>query len=137
MNLIESLKDAGELALKYKQMDIYEKLLAIREELAAIKEQNLQLIAENRDLKEALSFKEKLIFENGVYWIQEDKMTPNRDRTPICPHCYDASKAIFRLQVLENPNNRDKDVCCHGCKNVVTIQEGNEEDPAIRRVSGG
>ena len=43
MNLLDGLKNASDLALKYKQMDLYAQIVSLREDALALREDNLQL----------------------------------------------------------------------------------------------
>ncbi len=64
-----------------------------------LKEQNIKLREEARSLQEKLSLQSKIAFEKGVYWIEEDEMTKDKTKTPICPRCWDMDKTVVRQRI--------------------------------------
>ncbi len=76
-----------------------EDLVELRQEMLDLKEQNIKLREEARSLQEKLSLQSKIAFEKGVYWIEEDEMTKDKTKTPICPRCWDMDKTVVRQRI--------------------------------------
>ena len=80
-------------------MDLFEKLLDYRVEMADVRKDNLKLRDEVVQLKEQLKLKSQVVFERGINWIECDEMTKDKSKTPICPKCYATGKVVMRLSI--------------------------------------
>ncbi len=114
MQVLDVLKEAGNLAQKYKNMELYEQLLTVREELSGLREELIQLKEENKSLKERLELQAKVVFENGLYWIRGDRLAEDKD-TPICPRCWDVDNTLMRLKIYKDSYGKES-VFCYNCK---------------------
>ena len=121
---MEIIKEAVALARKYDNIELYQKLLTVEENLVELREENLKFREEIGSLNERLKLKSQIIFEGVTYWIEDDEMTKDSSRTPICRNCYDKEGKVFRLPIesgFEPDGAPNRFILCHNCKFISNI----------------
>lgn len=127
-------KDLLKLVKEANNIELHEGILEVKGRMLELEEINQQLKKEVSLLEEKLSLKEKLIFDNGVYWIAQDPMSKDKTDTPICPTCYDKNGGVMRLKVQVVGYSGENYIECPDCKTYITIEEGrSHRGPNIQR----
>ena len=122
MSIIDTAKDAYDLAKKGMTIELQEELLKMREEALALQEENLELRKKVQQLEQKQDLSEKVKWEKPHYWIEDgDK----RDG-PYCQKCYDGHKKLVRLQ-----GGRNDLWDCLECKSRIVGPEYTTPEPII------
>jgi hypothetical protein len=98
MGIIDNVKDIAELIKKYDNVELYQKIIDLRDEIFELKEDNLKLKEKIKSLEEEKKINEKMIFELPFYWLKDGEKKDG----PYCQKCYDDNKKLIRLQDLKN-----------------------------------
>ena len=96
MSLLDGLKSASDLALKYKQMDLYEQIVSLREEALALREDNLQLRGELARLRMAEATSQDLVRRGNCYY----KTSDTGDEHPYCLTCWDHDRKLISMTLV-------------------------------------
>ena len=94
--LKEGGRSLGKAEMKLKLAELVSSLADAKLEVVKIQELLLEKDRLIRDLKEAQSLKEKLIWRAPVYYLP----TQNGEEGPFCPQCYDNNQKVIRLQTF-------------------------------------
>jgi len=113
MSVIDTVKEAANLAKEHGRMDLYEELLKHREDSLKLREESLALKNEISVLKKQEEIQVGLVYHEGVHWIKKDSMTQENSPTPICPRCWDVDKVIVRQKLGRYGSSG----FCFSCKN--------------------
>ena len=97
-----------DLIKKGSTVEAQEQIMELREATIELQEENIELKEQIRNLQEQLKTKQKLNFNRGVYWVQDE----NNQDGPFCPQCYDTTTLLVRLQ------DSDDVFICYTCKNL-------------------
>jgi hypothetical protein len=89
----EAIKNAIGLARKANQAELERVLLDLRDDIATLRDANIELRNENRELREKLQTREELLWENDVYW----KTDGSKKVGPFCPKCFAGSSVVSRM----------------------------------------
>ncbi len=124
MGIIDNAKDIAELIKKIGNMELYEKIISLRDEIFQLKEENLNLRENLKSLKESQEIKSNMKYEPPYYWLEKD----NKKDGPYCQKCYDDNGKLMRLQ-----NHGNGCWYCLTCKSSVTdssyrLPERNQAD---------
>ncbi|MBR2566588.1 MAG: hypothetical protein IKE29_18505 [Paenibacillus sp.] len=95
MSIISDIKEVATIVQKADNIELYKKILDLQSEAMNILEQNNNLKAEVRELRDRFEIQEKLTFKNNKYWISNDE-------GPFCTKCWDVEKKLVRHQDLYN-----------------------------------
>ncbi len=117
---VELMKAAYEILKKANRLDLAEQLMNGREDLLNLREENLQLKQDNESLKQKLKLKSEIIYERGLCWIEEDEMTKDKSKTPICPQCWQVDGIVNRLPIQvwgQRPG-----IQCAKCKRIFYLE---------------
>ena len=117
---VEFIKTALDVFQKANRLDLVEQLTSGREDLLNLREENYQLKQDNESLKQKLKLKSKIIYERGLCWIEEDEMTKDRSKTPICPQCWQVDGIANRSPIEEWHQGRG--ISCSRCKGVFDLK---------------
>lgn len=133
--VLASIKSATEIAKVFKDSDVsFEKaefklkladlisaLADARIEVTEIQQLLIEKDAEIRELKENLSVKEKVTWEEPSYWLINGE---NKDG-PFCQQCYDKNKELIRLQ-----GNGEGYWVCKACQNSY-VDSSHDSTPSV------
>jgi hypothetical protein len=93
MDITKTLKTAGELALKYREMDLYEQIIALREDIATLREENISLREQNKNLLDSISITPTLVRDGNCYYKDAD----SDHHHPFCLTCWDHDRKLISL----------------------------------------
>jgi len=88
MGIVENIKETAKLIQKIDNIDLYRRILDLQAEV-------MELVDENRRLKEQLQVRSELTFDKGAYWLGKDEKT--RDG-PFCSRCWDVDRKLVRIR---------------------------------------
>jgi len=120
MQPLDFIKTAYDVLQKANRLDLAEQLTGLREDLLNLREENLELKEENENLKQQLRIKSKIVYEQGICWIEEDEMTKDKSKTPICPQCWQVEGIVNRLPIQvwgQRPG-----IQCASCKRIFHLK---------------
>ena len=109
MGLMEEIKAFSGMLGTVASADIYKKLIDIQIQAAQIQQENNELKKELEDLKALNDIKERLHFENNMYWVNKG----NTKEGPFCSKCWDDNNKLVRL------HTQDKDYRCPVCDTFI------------------
>ena len=93
MSILDNAKQIAELIKKYKDQDLYERIVALREEILEIREENITLKHDLKTLKEASSISARLRRDGNSYFLDDDTSKTH----PYCLTCWDADRKLVSL----------------------------------------
>lgn len=111
MGIIDNAKDIAELIKKMGNMELYEKIIDLRDEIFSLREENLQQKEEINKLNNLLNVKQKVFYAAPYYWATIDG---GKKAGPFCQKCYDTDKSLIRLQDCKRGVWK-----CLSCQSVV------------------
>jgi hypothetical protein len=111
---LPTFKEAIDLIKKGGTIEAQEKIMELREAYIELQEENLNLRQRLRELEEAISIREKLIWEPPYYFLKIDE---SKKDGPFCQQCYDKDKKLIRLF-----RRSDHVWDCKSCKNIYSIR---------------
>ena len=96
MDAIQAIKDSIKIAKDIGNVELRGQLLDVQSELNGLKEKVNDLTTANRDLREKLSQKESLTFDQnkGAYFLT---LPDNSSSGPYCSRCFDVSGSLVRM----------------------------------------
>jgi len=119
MGLLENIKGGIEVIQKSDNLDLVKQMMAIQTDAWTMSEENRVLKEENNILKEKLKIKEKLIYKDNSYWMEEKGNVPE----PYCSRCWDKNQNAVHLHLCGNPAF----ATCPSCKVQVQIDPDYKE----------
>lgn len=109
MSVIEGLKTAGKVLQEAGKIEQYQQILDAQQRMLEMLATISELTEENRILKQQLSARDAMFYENNAYWSK-----PNDDKSdgPFCSRCWDVDGKTVRLKPgINNPAFSS----CPGC----------------------
>jgi len=100
LGITDAVELTSRIASLIKQgatMELQERIMELREAVLNVKEELLKLREENSELKRAVEEEHRLVFREGVYWLQDEDDENDLDG-PFCQKCRDAERKTVRLQ---------------------------------------
>lgn len=91
---LPSYTEISDLLKKGAIPEAQELIMRLREAAVQLREENDSLKEQLNQLRAKLDFRNKLRFEESVYWIQEED---GRKDGPFCPICYENNGKLNRL----------------------------------------
>lgn len=92
---LPNYKDIIDLIKKGATLEAQEKVMALREGALELQEENINLQEEIKKLQEKLEIKEKIYFEDGLYWLISNET--NNPNDPFCPRCFDVEGKLVHI----------------------------------------
>lgn len=118
MGIIDEAKSLAKTIQQMDNIELYKKILDIQAEAMDLIEENKNLKQVNEKLRDELKIKEKLEFENNLYWLKEND---NERIGPFCTRCWDKEHILMRLHKKDDGWGRIY-VVCPECKTQVDIK---------------
>lgn len=87
MNVLDHIKETVKIIQKMDNIDLYKKILDLQAEV-------MDLIEENRNLKNRLEIKDDIKFIKNSYWIVKNG---EMQEGPYCSRCYDYENKLVHL----------------------------------------
>lgn len=109
MGLINELKGVSDTLQKIGQVDLYQKITPLIDNIIKIREENIELKEENIRLKEKLKIKDSLVFRNNCYYTTDGE-------GPFCSSCWDNKGKLIRHHITKGVNGSTV-LWCPICKN--------------------
>ena len=109
--VLDGIKKAREVSKRTKDADTLAVLLDAQEAALELKEELLNVRAENIGLKEKLTLRETMAFDRGAHWKEGE----HRDG-PFCSRCLEADGKAIRLTPGYGQNHG-----CPECKNNFEV----------------
>ena len=96
MGIIDNAKEIAECVKKYNDQELYQKLVALREEILSLREENLQLRETVSQLESSSKIASELIRDGNAYYIERE----GQDRAgPFCMACWDYDSKLVNMTV--------------------------------------
>lgn len=129
MSAIDTVRELATLIQKLDNVPITDKVIQLQSDVMQLQEDLFQLREENRQLKESLTLKEDLIFEEDLYWKDVEPR-----EGPFCTNCLDGEDRLVRMH---QPTS--KGFTCPKCDTFVPNadfkrrREHREDNPVMPR----
>jgi hypothetical protein len=122
MSIIEDLKEIADLARKYNDDELNQKIVKLEEEIVEFTLQIGSLEEETQELKRTFSVSKKMKFKKPLYYQEDDPI-------PFCPRCWEKDRKPVHLlgPVKVGAGLR---YGCPNCKGFF-VQEGKGPSPNI------
>ena len=109
MDIIKGLGTAADVLRKADKIPEYQQILDAMRRLSEQETEISDLKRENRQLKEDLEIKKKLVHIAEVYYFEED----NHREKPFCAKCYDVEIKLVHMTEWRDGKKR-----CPNCQNT-------------------
>jgi hypothetical protein len=117
MDIVDNVKEIAELAEKYKDEELNQKIMELENQILSLITQMRSLEEAHEEREKTLSLIKKMQFKKPFYF-QED------DPVPFCPHCWEREKNPVHLlgPVKVAAGFR---YGCPSCKEYFLVGEGD------------
>jgi hypothetical protein len=111
LDIVQQAKDIAEMVRKYQDQDLYERIIALREDILGLREDNLRLKEENKTLSDAANIQHELMRVGNEYYRKDD----TQRKQPYCMTCWDYEHKLVNLHVLSKDDDGEIFTSCHIC----------------------
>jgi ribosomal protein L37AE/L43A len=111
MVIIDILKTSGKILKEAGKIEQYEQIVDAQQKITEMQQRIISLEEDNKNLKEKLEIKGKIMAEENVYWVENG----NKKDGPFCTCCYDSEYKLIRLHKKSHLNVWN----CPKCKNRI------------------
>ena len=94
MGLIDTIKEAAEMAQQLGQIELRSKILDLQTAALEEREERLRLVGQIEQLQKVLDVSDRLSFSDNRYWMENDDGTKDG---PFCTRCWDVDRNLVRL----------------------------------------
>ncbi len=116
MGVIENMKELADLIKKAGDIELYRKIVESEGEVIELTREKRRLEERVEELEKLLVLQEGMAFRAPFYF-------QDRDETPFCPRCWEASKrAVHLFHNFTNEENTRWD--CPDCKRMYLVDAG-------------
>lgn len=105
----EDIKKIAKVLQEAGKIDLYEKLLQMKERAIEMQAKIELLTAENKNLIKNQVIREKLELKDNHYWLK----TKNDVDGPYCTKCWDKDQLLIRVPVYNNNEYQFECPSCH------------------------
>jgi hypothetical protein len=107
--IFTTLKEGANAIREAKNLELYERMLAVYGDVMELVEKNRVLVEENRALTEELKIKGQLQFDEGFhcYW----RMNDSKQDGPYCSVCWDVDAKLVRMRSYRGQSGNSACVC--------------------------
>ena len=110
MNIIDQAKEIASLVKKYNDQDLYQRIVDLRDEIFALKEENFNLKTYLAEIKKKDDIGSELVRDGNCYFKKSDV-----DRNqPFCMACFDYDGKLVNL-ILNNQGKFGTTIQCNIC----------------------
>jgi len=109
VSLLGDFKEVADLLKKAGNIELYEKILHLREQIVEISSENLELKDKNQGLEKKLRQKTEMIFKKPFYYKDGDDV-------PHCPTCWETKSQA--VHVIDGATQGT--YICHHCRGGFT-----------------
>jgi hypothetical protein len=93
MGMVDHAKEIAELIKKYNDQDLYERIVALREEILELREHNIHLRERVKALEYAEDVGGRLVRDGNCYLFKDDE----KHERPYCLTCWDSDQKLVSL----------------------------------------
>lgn len=111
MGVLENAREIAELIKKYNDQSLYQRIVDLRDEVFALKEENLSLKQEIQEARRKLEIKGRLSWRAPFYMIAAE----GSEDGPYCQRCWDVDAKLVRLH-----SDGNDQWLCRGCDQMFT-----------------
>jgi hypothetical protein len=108
--VFKTIKEGANAIREAKNLELYERMLAVYGDVMELVEKNRELYEENLLLRETFSTKEKLSFDSERYWLNKEGQKDG----PFCSTCWDIDSKLVRMRAYRDQRGA-LDYICEYC----------------------
>ena len=101
MSIIDNAKEIALLIKKYNDQDLYQKIVDLRDEIFALKEENMKLKSEIAESLRKKDIGDSLVRVGNCYYKKDD----NEHKQPFCMACFDYDGKLVNLIAQKSYGN--------------------------------
>lgn len=109
--IFKTLKEGANAIREAKNLELYERMLAVYGDVMELVEQNRELVEKVHALEDQLKNKEQLEYDGERYWMNKD----GKKEGPFCGVCWDVDNKLVRMRSYQHPNRG----LCYTCDYCV------------------
>lgn len=118
MNVISEIKEIINLVQAIGNRDLHRKIVDLETEI-------IEIMRENRTLKESLNVSKNLSYRKPFYYLQDDPV-------PYCPCCWEEKRLPIHLKEVYCHPDSSYRYDCPSCKEMYTYSRPYSESDWIR-----
>lgn len=99
MAIVEHAKEIADLIRKYNDLELYQKIVDLRDEIFSLREENIALRAKVKELETVEDIAPRLSRDGNVYYLSEPD---GSKKGPFCMPCWDAERKLVNLLVKKD-----------------------------------
>jgi len=111
MGILDNAKEVAELVKKYNDLDLYQKIVDLRDEIFKLREENLALRGRAKELEKSKDISSRLRRDGNVYRLKE---ADGSESGPYCMTCWDADRKL--VNVIISKDRFGTHFRCYNCK---------------------
>jgi hypothetical protein len=119
----EDIKKIAKVLQEAGKIDLYEKLLEMKERAMEMQDRIETLSKENKKLKEIQHIECRLVLKDNHYWL---KLDHDKLDGPHCTKCWDKDKQLIRVPVYGDNEYR---FVCPSCKTEIRNKNYIDQTP--------
>jgi len=109
--VFKTLKEGADAIREAKNLELYERMLAVYGDVMELVEKNRELYEANQQLREKFLTKENLSFDGERYWLNREGQKDG----PFCSTCWDIDSKLVRMRTYRHYNTNESDFTCDYC----------------------
>ncbi|MGC8773767.1 MAG: hypothetical protein ACP5R6_00690 [Chlorobaculum sp.] len=98
MGIIDNAMEVADLVKKYNDLDLYQKIVDLQDEIFQLREENLSLRNRLKELEFVKDVSSRLRRDGNVYRLKE---FDDSESGPYCMTCWDADRKLVNLIVIK------------------------------------
>jgi hypothetical protein len=112
LEILGHAKEIAELIRTYNNMDLYQKIVDLRDEIINLSEDNLSLKERVRELEQQQVITSELVREGNVYYRP---ITDGKKLGPFCMTCWDGDRKLVNLILGFDEAREGETIRCGRC----------------------
>jgi hypothetical protein len=96
MGALENVKEIASLVQKYHDQELYQRIVDLRDEIFALREENLSLKETLKQMQDAADISDQLVRESNFYYR---KLANGNRSGPYCLACWDGDQKLVNVQL--------------------------------------
>jgi hypothetical protein len=111
MNILENAKEIAEIIKKYDDLELYQKIIDLRDEIFKLREENLGLKEKIKEMERAEEIRVSLVKDGNLYY----GVLENGSKSgPYCLTCWDSDRKLINVIQLSTSY-----FSCNRCKQKI------------------
>ena len=107
--IFDELKSVGKVLQEAGKIEQYRQILDAQKELLEMQRKIIDLETENRNLKDQINLKKRMVHVNEVYYEEDD----NERQKPFCAKCYDTEGKLIHMTAWGRDKSRCPNCTCN------------------------